>query len=258
MIELRGLHLGNIARCPAESVRPDLWPDHAWVPALGCTGGVLYDLCDQTRHGITSTPTWNNGQIYTGPSLAACPVIGAGVFETDSPGTIISSISRTDTTLGNSVTFGSWDQSLRALFFGLNSEFAPFLAVRGGSDGSAIQIAGGGVIAIGPSTMAASFSRQNAFLYLNGGIAQSISGALVGIGGAASGNYYIGYKSDGSLAQCSLIAAVVVYRRQLPHAAVAEMSADPLLPFRRRRPVFYSVPSWGGSIETPAAMMMAL
>ena len=35
MIELRGLHLGNIARSPAESVRPDLWPDHAWVPALG-------------------------------------------------------------------------------------------------------------------------------------------------------------------------------------------------------------------------------
>lgn len=55
-----------------------------------------------------------------------------------------------------------------------------------------------------------------------------------------------------------ILSSVLVYGRALTTSQILDLAADPLLPFRRRQPVFYSVPSGDGSIETPSAMMMGL
>ncbi len=50
------LTFGNIATNPTESVRSDLWPDHAWVPALGNQGDRLVDVAGGADGTISGAP----------------------------------------------------------------------------------------------------------------------------------------------------------------------------------------------------------
>jgi len=60
MLEPR-LDFGSIARNPTESVRPDLWPDHAWVPSLGRQGARLVDVADGRSGGtLQNGATWSS------------------------------------------------------------------------------------------------------------------------------------------------------------------------------------------------------
>lgn len=61
------LTLATCARHPSESVRPDLWPHHAWAPALGVQGTRLYDLAGPGYAPYTTVAThWNSdGVVYT-------------------------------------------------------------------------------------------------------------------------------------------------------------------------------------------------
>jgi len=53
------LDFGTIARNPTESVRPDLWPDHACIPALGSTGGQILDVISGGRAAAPQYSYWD-------------------------------------------------------------------------------------------------------------------------------------------------------------------------------------------------------
>ena len=273
MIELRGLHLGNIARSPAESVRPDLWPDHAWVPALGCTGGRVYDLCggssgecgipwqmdDSGSFALVKNINSETLRVQEGgpPLLAGIAASTLFAYFKPTPGT---STGRTiyaerpsDVPIYKLEGFGALNNN------GL-------VATLRDNEGNLIQV---------PSTKdITSDGRYHSGCMIVDGISVTVvvDGDHVNQNWGSMnmenfpGSTPISIASDpcDPLAHfVGGIAAVMGYRRALRGNSIATLHADPLLPFRRRKPVYYSVPSGGDpeppvSNESPAAMMMGI
>lgn len=267
MIDLRGLHLGNIARSPAESVRPDLWPDHAWVPALGCTGGVLYDLCGG-KAGENSARVWSaQGMVMDTDMLTtynrASLLTGWGARFGASPFTILVDYTPLRATGSAEVcVLGAWKISgdsdnqfmLAANYRFTAKDFYPHFSVRIGAteytafhtpkwtvgqrmvvggvrNGTTISLARDGVVVASASCAAGAINTSSLPLVF-GGIAFS-----------AEHNTHAIYHASS------------IHLRALAAREIAELSADPLLPFRRRQPVYYSVPSGGGSTRNLIAAL---
>lgn len=271
MIGLRGLHLGNIARSPAESVRPDLWPDNAWVPVLGCTGGVLVDLVSGAGSQIIAkagtTHLWSTFGLYTTNEQW----VGIGpVFEAGKEISVIASVRPTSSQPGSDAGFVSAVTSLSVYQFTIaTNAIGTGLAFYTRDTSTGTTGTRNNDLSV-PNTLSTtadnvvaavySVSRAEKSLWNNGKMVglttTSIDPITTGHSGtwiANSGGYSEGYGYFG------WVGAVLIYRKMaLTNNQVIDLSADPLLPFRRRVPVFCSVPSGGGIVETPAAMMMAL
>lgn len=250
MIELRGLHLGNIARSPDESVRPDLWPDHAWVPALGCTGGVLYDLCGGRSAVVNfSAHEWVAGsglRIHTASGAAIVTIgsvaisggytlVAGGIFTWSYWGGICSLmgvVASGNWTYGRdklSLHYGQYfkDDAIRCVSttkkFGDTSTWTWGGCLQ--ASPAASIITANGVIIAGTPQVYGTTAYNSITLRLFGGLFDNVTGpASVG----------------------SVLSAFLFYRAPRPEI-LPILTADPLLPFRRRQPVFYSVPSGGGA-----------
>ena len=270
MIELRGLHLGNIARSPAESVRPDLWPDHAWVPALGRTGGILYDLCGGNI-GVNSAGLWHTQGMYLDTNLSgtynrASLSAGWGARFGSDPFTILVDYTPLRASLGKEVcALGAWSKNndssnqfmLGANYFTTASDYCPYFIIRIGTGEYSV-----------PHTPQWTVGQRMVIGGIRNGTVISLArdGSIVANAGCAAGAVntsvlplVFGGISLGPASNTNATYhATSIHLRALTAREIAELSADPLLPFRRRQPVYYSVPSGGGSTETPAAMMMAL
>ena len=300
MIELRGLHLGNIARSPAESVRPDLWPDHAWVPALGPQAlpqahGAhgLFDLAGSwPAVGVRSAAYPVHTDIYPSPRLddgiwcmssnAVGAAAGAGLaanspsglspFSGSSAMTLVACLKLTtvsadrifieDGTAYNSncmflmqtpanrvqvllYSGGAYTEAITASGVITAGEWAVVTAKwgLGTTNAGKAEIFAGSlcVRAISTRTITAPLGTGNTRLTFFG--RPSISGEIADYAPAAG----------------SALSCILAYgNRALLDSQIQDLHADPILPFRRRQPVYYSVPSGGGSDETPAAMMRAL
>lgn len=281
MIELRGLHMGNIARSPAESARPDLWPDHAWVPALGCTGGVLYDLCQKvslsaiapawaiqggvvvTRHNDTESARFlsPNALAYdlALPWTAVCVARPASASTDQRPLACWDDVGSSDGDGGFAVWYDIGGTAAGWSFaFYRNVAGAKMYRLVGNNTAS------GGTDRLSAVACGWSGGQSGAqFLIVDGALvtdyANSVGNPLYP--GVTHAKMSVGGHSVSPTTSTMMdgdIAVSIFYRSALTPSQIFDLTADPLLPFRRRQPVFYSVPSGGGSIETPAAMMMAL
>ena len=270
MIELRGLHLGNIARSPAESVRPDLWPDHAWVPALGCTGGALYDLCGG-RVGANSAGLWLTRGLYLDTDLSvtynrASLSDGLGAMLGADPFTVLVSYTPLRAFSGRDVcVLGAWNKNndsnnqvlLGSNFRTTSEDFYPYFMVRIGT--SEYTVYHTPKYTVGKRMVIGGIRNGTVISLARDGVIVADAGCAAGaintsnlptvFGGIALGQ---NYNTN------AIYHAVSIHLRALAADEIAELSAAPLLPFCRRQQVFYSVPSGGGSAETPAAMMMGL
>jgi len=80
------LDFGTIARNPMESVRPDLWPDYAIVPAYGNQGASLRDLSHGQPASSLINGTWSADEaVFNGTSTkvllpTSLPLPGTGAF----------------------------------------------------------------------------------------------------------------------------------------------------------------------------------
>lgn len=272
MIELRGLHLGNIARSPAETVRPDLWPDHAWVPALGCTGAVLLDLCTTLRDMGTAygSVSWDArglsnggaGALWLGPLGMDAPMVYMGDFSIFVHCPKIESAPTNSVLVGCRSNIHGWE--VQATSDGVWAfravQLSDNAAVLGASPFSAVQAVNQSIGVVFENTVAEMFVggvASGPLCTLTGGINYSygvrvVTSTLMGTTAVSAATTLERYVNG-------TVGALLSFDCALTHSQVLDLTADPLLPFRRRQPVYYSVPSGGGSaVEVPAAMMMAL
>ena len=256
MIELRGLHLGNMARSPDESVRPDLWPDWAVIPILGRTGGrlVVLDSGGWTLRSAVGISRWTeNGYIATtGQGRLLEPIVQASNELTLS----IAGIWDDLYTLPMCLTVGNVGVNNR--FCGLASTsdaVMVFLYTDIYFDAPSPRPPTGQIALSGTVTGSA---RQ---LWRNGTIAATdtrsdevnFAGPIhVGV------HVYARSPSPPTYADGGTTSVATVHWRKLAPTEIIDLHSDPLLPFRRRQPAYYSVPSGGWSTDTPAAMMMGI
>ena len=273
MIDLRGLHLGNIARSPAESIRPDLWPTAgAWAPVLG---PQMHDLTASNglavlSGGATYTPLGLDCLSTSTKAIATANLryqIGNGsigfpttwVFQFSTYG-ITSNLEfvavrremssstgwQAYKTPENSFAFAIFDKSQTAN-----------ITVQ--SNNALISPAAPHIFAV---TYDGGSSAIGQDVYFNGEIVSNVSRTMSGVFIApeptSTGVVFGGWENT-TFPFGGVIHTGYIYGRVLTPQQIADVSADPLIPFRRRQPVFYSVPSGSGSVvEVPAAMMMGL
>lgn len=245
MIELRGLHLGNIARSPAESVRPDLWPDHAWVPALGCTGGVLYDLCGGKHGSITEYASWGHldgvlALVSPSSEYLRAPVVisGEGALW-GAQGSMFLSLHHTTPT--NSASPIGWvppKSSRGGIVLHGTTEIRVY--DEGGHHDLDWDNLG---MPAGAHDLAIVRSVSTPWAAWLDGAIDTDPDTPIGTFDVQITKLLGGYNSFVGAVYC----AHIYSNRPLMPAQVLDFTADPLLPFRRRQPVYYSVPSGGGA-----------
>ena len=270
MIELRGLHLGNIASSPAESVRPDLWPDHAWVPALGCTGGVLYDLCGGvdadciigSTVGGSSWTTLGLGGLCGGRVL---PVGGGPSVLEGREITVFSAFTPRSLPSEKLVWSGAlnsyWGNSMSILSTGACRWYTRDTSTGGtGARNNDITTGTGLVTTDQPVVLAGTYSVSagRKTIYVNG---ISRATTTISIDDLTIGQNVVWLWGDTFYIIDSISAmegdksALLVAKRVLSPIQIHDLTADPLLPFRRRQPVYYSVPSGGGTARSLIAAL---
>ena len=241
----------GFARSPGESVRPDLWPDHAWVPALGCQGGVLYDLCAPS-HGTITGATWTSQGLYFGNAKTDKVECGTPVdfsiltqftflitYEVPSAVEIVA-------TNGSAYNLNSFlvthnETSGRARF-----STSPVVSTRYTYTESASIYSDGETICLSGVWIAGSSNR----LFINGA---PDSGAVVGsyydTVGNGNGQWTLGKRAGTSTAYSFTrrLYNNLFWARALSDVALCDVTSDPLLPFRRRQIQKYWVPSTGGT-----------
>jgi hypothetical protein len=60
---MRNLSFHEIARNPYESAAPELYPAHAWIPALGNQGKTVFNIADPILRGNLISGTWRHGSL---------------------------------------------------------------------------------------------------------------------------------------------------------------------------------------------------
>lgn len=242
------LTLANIARNPSESVRPDLWPSHAWIPALGIQGETLWDVASGCTHGVLSTTAmWsgsslvcngsagrfcNCSEMYTMGALLLPFTFLAVVKPNYSESGRIAFSAGTYSTSGDRTSIGTLAGKSHILH-------------RVGAD--TIREASGDVriddgrwhVIIGTFFSA----NPGGYLYTDGVFEVNTAYEFSQINYDATvigslprlSTYDAGPRFDG------LIAMAGVFRRALNVAEIRTLSADPLLPFRRKLSVSFYV-----------------
>jgi hypothetical protein len=251
---MRNLAFHEIARNPYESAAPELWPAHAWIPALGIQGGVLFDVAGG-RSG-SHLATWrvskfsgltfpvgsglsagSPSSLYVQPytmmgwlSVNANPYVPAGEGGTHA---IIDRGTRSSIVFGyweghgvaGDLQLGYYDGAFRALkttAYPVNSAFA-VTAVK--------SAAGHGLYLCGD--LVASDDRTANEIY--------VTTRAVGIGERK-------WTTGHQLGSGAILYSVMFWGRALSASQIQTLSTDPLLPFRRREitPYFF-VPASGGT-----------
>jgi len=247
----------SIARSPGESVRPDLWPDHAWVPALGKQGGRLVDVAGALNSTAVGSIAWTGTPEYLMvdvPSATYYPTPGVeSEFASANAGTVIMQV-RPDTV--------ATDQRLWGTFPSIGSDRVCYIWLDV-DDGGPSWAAGNwytggnaGLIGLSPQvgvnttdiqTVAFVFTSDFRAIYLNGKQQDSDTPSVGNVKSPNSGECRYGaWETTGDFD--GWLGPLLTFARVLAPSQIRDISADPLLPFRRRVPVFYSIPS-GASFQ---------
>lgn len=232
----------GFARSPGESVAPELWPAHAWVPALGCQGGMLFDVAGG-NHG-TNTATWGYGGLYNTGNTG----IATQAFYKNSKFTFLY--------YGSILSEGIGTRYGR--FFGSGANTYPLCIMQYDGSGNGI-----GSITISISGTLYSVPKEDNILpqynhvfcvtYFPGRLRAYHNGKLSMLTNLETSvipdtsymssilnNTDMTRAFDGVMRACYMFSGIALTQSQ-----VSQLSLDPLLPFRRRKPVFYSLPAAG-------------
>lgn len=231
------LSYDTIARSAAESVAPELWPDHAWVPALGATGGVLPDVAGGNHAVISGNYSWGPGYVdfVGGSATAPVPSVGKSleftvmtdVHPVASPAAWCGLYCEKDGSNNNAFSVqrsASWPDI--RLYVNTTSKdfFGAFpLGVR--------------AHLIGKKDTANCYLSQNGLPF----VAQAFNTAIT-----VTATATVLMAERGGIGCAGKLYHTYVWRRLLTDADASRLSADPLLPFRRRRLRSWFLPTAGG------------
>lgn len=230
----------GFARSPVESIRPDLWPDHAWVPAMGVQGGRIFDLAGNVDLTLPSGPIWVPGGIDWNGSDKIVP--GLSTFQDV---TFWGSIRILDT-VGNDVIFtpddGSGRPSFTAIDRGANVQLEFY-------SGNAIST---GDLTIGRSynyVLTADATTGDAKIFLDGELAvEGPSGIL-----RDGTTFFFCNREDNARPSTAEYGSFSFVRSVLSPSQAADLSADPLLYLRRRETPILTVPG-GAAIDVAISL----
>lgn len=249
--------VNGFARNRSESVRPDLWPDHAWVPALGCQGGVLYDLCGTDIVSLIGTWSWGSVDISTGVSGVQYAVLQNyfyGMSEvstfarfmptnTSYTGSIFSCVN-VDGYVQNTISLGWSGDNSRLTFQTRDSS-------TGQTGSRNNDISTGYVFPLNVWSSVAttySVSASAKIIYANG-VSSASSTTSIDALTSDYGYTILGAQlySGGTPFVGRLKEIYFYLNRALTPSQISDLSTNPLLPFRRRQIQKYWVPSTGGT-----------
>lgn len=249
-MDLRGLNFHNRARNRSESVRPDLWPDHAWVPALGCQGGVLYDLCGAI-HGTNINTEWGTNELIFSGANDIC-TLGKN---TNTGSTLnLSYVARFKVKRNAASAYPRLFDKYPApsIFFNYSLDNLNLFTSIGGQPVDISLVDNyyeDGSYGSKYTNCAFVFSPGSQKVFLNGLYSRGLTfsgaysegaGVTAALGNRAADSARPFY--DGSIKYFYIYNA-----RALTASEVNELNIDPLLPFRRRTIQKYWVPSGGGT-----------
>lgn len=229
--------VNGFARSRNESVRPDLWPDHAWVPALGCQGGVLFDLCGRINGSLAGATTWgSDGAIVFATSS---DYVDCGKFNLASYGSFTFLIKFYDGYVGyrQGYTAGNY-QYQAGVAHQINYHDSRWII--GTSAGSSYTTA----FAI---PLSAWFSSCLVYTpgYCTTYFGEKVNGDSITISASAS-SYSLALGrilGSGSAFTNGRIRCAMLYKRAISANEYINLNIDPLLPFRRRTIQKYWVPA---------------
>lgn len=245
------LHYGNIARSAGESVAPELWPDHAWVPALGCTGGSMPGFGGIKIYSSSAATNWswgpkslnfiNSGNVNAWTTGGHILPVGLSRF------TVISSLMYT------SIGLRWWFSQIASTDACGSASWIDTLGrLNVGVWGPKAQSAAGTVVANEPTILAMTRNGTAVAGYKNGVlVADGTSETSVE---DTSAQFTLGErhsKTNTALSFCGEYYSCCTYNRVLSPTSISYLSADPLLPFRRRRLRSWFLPAAGGGTILP-------
>jgi hypothetical protein len=250
--------VNGFARSKGESVRPDLWPDYAWIPNIGYTGNVLIDIAGLQKNGAITGATSVNESGGASLKFVSNHNVNLGNILTMnfSERTIVVrfklfSVSA-DQTLIDKRNEGFADNGEWSLFFddavSLHSGYNDRLCyvVHNGSTTSNWPWIHGSALSVNTWYTAAIVHKNgvSVVMYLNGIIdnvwSQSTNAAMTT---SLSRDVKIGETSDGAKDLNGLIHSVCVYDRALTQNQIKNLSIDTILAFRCKKQVGFRVPS---------------
>lgn len=241
------LHFGNIARSPGESVAPELWPAHAWVPSAGCTGDMLPDVSRWNFTGISSPGFSGDGfLVSTTTDMSQDGSFALGALD---------GFSIVMHTYWN--TMGAWarmfvagDSGTNVIQHGMQYDGASgrlqyAVNVNSAATMNSVQYTG----FLGSENIICCASQKGT----TDNVTININGETVLTGSIAVSAYTpcnrlrIGKNLSGSSFSNApwTLKELYLYGRYLPPRDVESLNSDPCLPFRRRKLAFWSLPSGG-------------
>lgn len=239
------LDFGSIATNPTESVRPDLWPDYAYVPSIGIQGGTLRNVAGYGLDGTMNGATWtNNGGIECSGGdviIPRLPLIGTGPFW------FLGHFQQTNTSVVNSV--------FRPRYSDLNGDFGMYCGV-----GTTVYIRDAATSQVTVQALADDTARncvaacrdRSGYMHMwaNGAyIGKSGAVADININGYIDANFTIGsYQGYMHYFNGYIWNVQIGIGRDLSVEQGIAITADPLLPFRRAPQVSYFVAAAGLAI----------
>ena len=239
----------GFARSPGESAAPELWPIHAWVPALGVQGGVLHDIARSVRGVSTGTYSWTSIGIDSPASTFESEGLAGDLPTVATAAWSIVAVAQFDAFVSLSNIFGFGSQlpssggsagSCRYIIeylnnyymWGQTADWNTGIALDADGkthvlvmtcDGAYLRFYRDGKLAAGPQARP---SYTTAGSYITAGSKHTSAAS------SFDGRFLAGY----------------IYNASLPASSVAELSRDFLMPFRLRKRVVGKVPA-GGAIS---------
>jgi len=263
----------GFARSKSESVRPDLWDGLIgfWVPALGVQGGVIYNIADAAKSATcVADYTWSRDNVVLGIDTTNKNRISMGLnwhkILLANPFTFFVDYTPLNNRIGKEVVIaGAWrigNSSVNQFVIGGNyystvTDYYPFFG---------IDTAVGRRYAVHTTPWTVGV-REILFGTRNGtNLKLYRGGNLVGIGGTDTNPITSNATSDavplafGSLDSNASYNTNASYRccglwtRELTRQQILDLTADPLLPLRRKKQWSMYVPSTPSGVVLPVFM----
>lgn len=233
----------GFARSPGESVAPDLFPQHAWVPAFGVQGGMLFDVAGGLNGVVGAANSWDKGGLtVTGET---CYVTRDSRIEPANVFTVVAYAKIPASPTDGAILFGKQNTTWGG--------FYQSYAARAYTTGSLIRFGLGTSSSYYGLNVSAEYGKKAVIIQRYNGVLHDAfvnnyynSVAATGTVQYADVPLYIGDGVSFGATWTDVIYSVYLYAKWLNNSQIAQLSIDPLLPFRRRKPVFYSIPAASG------------
>jgi hypothetical protein len=241
-MSMRNLAFHEIARNPYESAAPELWPAHAWIPALGIQGGVLFDVAGGL-HGTVYGSSWG---IENLSFSTTSDYVEAGILPVFNDQITCFTRFRLNSYSGNQFPVGNYTSAGKSFFYRIDTLGRHRVRFHNGTS-----FTDTGLKTIGTTTAI----QDNAIVH-NGAQYRIFYGGAF----SDSDNFALGTTQHTAKARFGLISfsqltpmsgsiyQCYIYHKALADGQIQALSSDPLLPFRRREitPYFF-VPASGGT-----------